>query len=115
MKIEKVFVIGAGLMGSGIAQVCASSGLDVILCDVTIESVERALKNIEWSAGKFVNKEIIEGPLESIMARITPTDNLNEAAEAQICIEAIFEIKKVKKILWYGRFLFGETSKLTDL
>ena len=57
MKIEKVFVIGAGLMGSGIAQVCASSGLDVILCDVAIESVERALKNILFELRmKYVEK-----------------------------------------------------------
>ncbi|MBI4961763.1 MAG: 3-hydroxyacyl-CoA dehydrogenase family protein [Desulfomonile tiedjei] len=91
MVIRKVCVIGAGLMGSGIAQVCASAGLEVILCDVSREAVERALKNIAWSAGKFVEKQKIEGPLDAIMARITPSDDLAMAAQADLCIEAVFE------------------------
>ncbi len=52
MEIKEVFVAGAGLMGSGIALVCAGSGLEVILCDVDSEALERATKNIAWSVGK---------------------------------------------------------------
>ncbi|HMK37322.1 MAG TPA: 3-hydroxyacyl-CoA dehydrogenase family protein [Desulfomonilaceae bacterium] len=97
MEIKCVFVIGAGLMGSGIAQVCAVSGLEVILCDVAPEAAERGIKSIEWSAAKLVEKGKIDGPVESIMARITPTVNPALAAEAQLCIEAVFEDLSLKQ------------------
>ena len=65
MGIKKVFVAGAGLMGSGIAQVCASSGLEVIVCDVASEALEKALKNIAWSVGKFIEKQKVKGHIGS--------------------------------------------------
>jgi 3-hydroxybutyryl-CoA dehydrogenase len=97
MDIKKVFVVGSGLMGSGIAQVCATAGLGVILSDVNREMLERALKNIAWSAGKLVEKQKAEGPLDAIMARITPTDDLALTAEANLCIEAVFEKLALKQ------------------
>ena len=97
MKIKKLFVIGSGLMGSGISQVCASAGLEVALFDSAAGAVERALKNIAWSAGKLVEKQKVTGPLEAIMDRITATDSLDKAAEADLCIEAVFEDLGVKK------------------
>lgn len=97
MNVKKVFVVGAGLMGSGIAQVCASAGLEVILCDVADDALERALKNIAWSAGKLVEKQKVEGPLESIMARITPTSDMNGAAGVDLCVEAVFEKLTLKQ------------------
>ncbi len=56
MGIQKILIVGSGLMGSGIAQVCAQAGLDVLLSDVSHEALEKALKNIEWSVGKLVDK-----------------------------------------------------------
>ena len=56
MGIKTVLVVGSGLMGSGIAQVCAQSGIQVYLNDVSQDALERAKKNIEWSVGKFVEK-----------------------------------------------------------
>jgi 3-hydroxybutyryl-CoA dehydrogenase len=56
MDMEKVFIVGSGLMGSGIAQVCAQSGLEVVLYDIDPEALKKALKSIEWSVGKFVEK-----------------------------------------------------------
>ncbi len=97
MDIKKVFVVGSGLMGSGIAQACATAGLGVILSDVNRETLQRALKNIAWSAGKLVEKQKVEGPLDAIMARITPTDDLALAAEANLCIEAVFENLALKQ------------------
>jgi len=97
MEIKRVFVVGAGLMGSGIAQVCAAAHLEVILCDVAPQAVESALKNIAWSAGKLVEKQNIEGPLEAIMARITPVNDVAGAAEADLCIEAVFEKLELKQ------------------
>ena len=93
---HRVFVVGAGLMGSGIAQVCASAGKEVILCDVSRDALDRALKNIAWSAGKLVEKQKIAGPLEEIMVRISSTGELARAAEADICIEAVFENLELK-------------------
>jgi 3-hydroxybutyryl-CoA dehydrogenase len=97
MSFEIVFIVGAGLMGSGIAQVCASAGLDVILCDVADGALERALKSIAWSAGKLVEKQKVSGPVESIMARITPTDDPAKACQADLCIEAVFEKLTLKQ------------------
>ncbi len=95
--MTKVFVVGAGLMGSGIAQVCASASLEVILCDVNLKVVEKGIKNISWSAGKLVEKQKVKGPVEAIMARITATDNLAAASEADLCIEAVFEKLSLKQ------------------
>jgi 3-hydroxybutyryl-CoA dehydrogenase len=91
MEIKNVFVAGAGLMGSGIAQVCAGAGLNATLCDVDTAALERATKNIAWSAGKFVEKGKLQGPLEAIMGRITTTGDFSLAAGADLCIEAVFE------------------------
>lgn len=106
MNVTKVFVVGAGFMGSGIAQVCASAGLEVILCDVADGALERALKNIAWSAGKLVEKQQVKGPVESIMARITPTHDPAGAGQADLCIEAVFENLALKQEV------FGKLSAL---
>jgi len=97
MDIKRVGVVGAGLMGSGIAQVCAAAGLDVILCDVTAEALDRALNGIAWSAGKLVEKQKVQGPLEAVMAHITATQDLAVTAEADLCIEAVFEKLDLKQ------------------
>jgi 3-hydroxybutyryl-CoA dehydrogenase len=97
MNVKKVFIVGAGFMGSGIAQVCASSGLEVILCDVADEALKRALGNISWSAGKLVEKQKVKGSVESIMARITPTGDVTRASQADLCIEAVFEKLTLKQ------------------
>lgn len=97
MEIRKVFIVGAGLMGSGIAQVCASAGLEVALCDVSSEALDRALGSIAWSAGKLVENQKIEGPLEAIMKRIVPTTDFAPAAGADLCIEAVFEKLDLKQ------------------
>ena len=56
MSIEKVFILGSGLMGGGIGQVCAQSGLSVTLCDASQKALDKAVKNISWSAGKLIEK-----------------------------------------------------------
>ena len=56
MSIKKVFVVGAGLMGSGIAQVCAQSGMDVRVYDISHEAIEKGLKAIAWSVGKLAGE-----------------------------------------------------------
>ena len=56
MEVKKVIVVGSGLMGSGIAQVCAQAGIHVFLNDVSREALDKAIKNIGWSLAKFIEK-----------------------------------------------------------
>ncbi len=67
MEIKKIFVAGAGLMGGGIVQVCAQAGYDVTMRDLTDEIVDKGLKSIKWSVGKFVEKGKVRGSVEEIM------------------------------------------------
>ncbi len=97
MDIKKVFIVGSGLMGSGIAQVCAQSGMEVLLNDVTQEFIDKGLKNIAWSVGKFVEKGKLKEPAETILKRITPCLDFSRAAEADLAMEVVFEKLEVKK------------------
>ncbi len=97
MDIKSVFVAGSGLMGSGIAQVCAQSGLQVLLNDVSQEFIDKGMKNIAWSVGKFVEKGTLKEPKETIMGRVTPCLDFSRAAEADMAIEVVFEKLEVKK------------------
>jgi len=97
MTIKKVFIVGAGLMGSGIAQVCAQSGLDVILNDISKETVEKGLKNIAWSVSKFIEKGKIKEDKDAILNRISTADDFSKAADADLAIEVVFEKIELKK------------------
>ena len=94
----RVAVIGAGLMGSGIAQVAAQAGYDVVLHDTTPESLDRAMKAIAASQFRFVaKKSLTEADAEAARARIVTTTDLNDIAGAQIVVEAVFEQLEVKQ------------------
>ncbi|SHE40328.1 3-hydroxyacyl-CoA dehydrogenase [Desulfacinum infernum DSM 9756] len=97
MEIKRIFVMGAGLMGSGIAQVAAQAGYSVSLCDVSREALERALNNIRWSVGKFAEKGRVTEPVETIVGRIEPTLKVDPAGEADLAVEAVFENLEVKR------------------
>jgi 3-hydroxybutyryl-CoA dehydrogenase len=97
MEIKRIFVMGAGLMGSGIAQVAAQAGYSVSLCDVSREALERALNNIRWSVGKFAEKGRVTEPVETIVGRIEPTLEVDPAGEADLAVEAVFENLEVKR------------------
>jgi 3-hydroxybutyryl-CoA dehydrogenase len=92
-----VLVIGAGFMGSGIAQVCAQTGYRVILMDVNKEALEKAVRGIKWSLEKFFSKGFLKEAPGSCMDRITIVTDLNSAAEADWVIEAAFEDEDLKK------------------
>nr|WSZ98512.1 3-hydroxyacyl-CoA dehydrogenase family protein [Streptomyces sp. NBC_00857] len=88
----KLAVIGAGLMGSGIAQVAAQAGWDVVLRDVTDAALARGTAGIRASYGKFVTKgKLEEADADAALARITMTTDLDAVADADIVVEAIFE------------------------
>jgi len=95
--IKKVFVVGSGLMGSGIAQVCAQSGLDVVLYDIDPEALRKALKSIEWSVAKFVEKGELKEDKTAIMNRIKTVSDFSEAAASELIIEAVFENLDLKR------------------
>lgn len=97
MNIQKIMVLGSGLMGSGIAQVCAQAGIQVILNDVSQEALDRAFKNIAWSVGKFVEKGKLSEEKEKIMSRIVTTTNYEDGADADLAIEVVFENIELKQ------------------
>jgi len=97
MTIKSVLVIGSGLMGSGIAQVCAQSGIRVNLYDASGDALEKAVKNIAWSVGKFVEKGTLKEEKEVILNRITRVSDLNAGADVNLAIEAVFEKKELKQ------------------
>ncbi|WSQ11852.1 3-hydroxyacyl-CoA dehydrogenase family protein [Streptomyces sp. NBC_01231] len=94
---RKLAVIGAGLMGSGIAQVSAQAGWDVVLRDVTDEALKRGTDGIKASYDKFVGKGRLEAhDADAALARITATTDLDAVADADIVVEAVFEKLEVK-------------------
>ena len=100
MDFESVFVAGCGLMGSGIAQVCAQKGLKVFMYDLSNELLENSIKKISWSVGKLIEKNKITATLDEIMGRIKPVVDLKEAADVNLVIEAVFEKIEVKHELF---------------
>ncbi|WP_405723106.1 3-hydroxyacyl-CoA dehydrogenase family protein [Streptomyces sp. NBC_01537] len=95
---KKLAVIGAGLMGSGIAQVSAQAGYDVVLRDVTDEALARGLGGIAASYEKFVAKgRLTAADAEAALARIATTTDLDAVGEADIVVEAVFEKIEVKQ------------------
>jgi 3-hydroxybutyryl-CoA dehydrogenase len=98
MEIKKIGVVGAGVMGSGIAQVCAQAGFEVIMRDLTDELVQKGLKNIE----NFLNEGIKRGKVteeqkQQTLSRIKGTTKLEDLKDVDFVIEAAVEIMDVKK------------------
>ncbi|MCX5909735.1 MAG: 3-hydroxyacyl-CoA dehydrogenase NAD-binding domain-containing protein, partial [Deltaproteobacteria bacterium] len=97
MEIKKIFVVGGGLMGSGIAQVSAQAGYTVIIQDVSEESLKKGLESIRWSVKKFYEKGTIKETPEVVLGRITPTKDRHAGKDADLVIEAVFERMDVKQ------------------
>ena len=96
MNIRKVFVMGSGAMGSGIAQVCAQSGMPVVMCDLAGDVLDRAVETIRWSVSKFVEKGKVSEDIDTIMGRIETSTEVERAADADLVVEAVFEKIEVK-------------------
>ena len=94
----RLAVVGAGLMGSGIAQVAAQAGWQVVLRDLDDTAVRRGVDGIRTSLEKFAAKGVIRpDDVEATLGRITPTTELEAAADADIVVEAVFERLDVKQ------------------
>ena len=101
MEIKQVMVIGAGQMGSGIAQVCAAAGYDVFLHDLKQEFVDRGLAGIEKNAQRLVDKGRLSVEEKiGLLERIKPSADLQNAKEVDVVIEAAVENMEVKKQLF---------------
>lgn len=102
MKIEKIAVIGAGIMGSGVAQVSAAAGYQVIIQDISEAMLQKAKTGIEASLKKLVSKgKLSAEKVDATLANITYTTELvAAAADADLVIEAVFENLKVKQELF---------------
>ncbi len=97
MEIRKVFVMGAGVMGNGIAQVAAQSGYSVTMQDISEEFVKKGMASIDKSLSRVVKKgTITEQDKTTIMSRISTATDLSKAKDADIVIEAIPEDLEIK-------------------
>ena len=97
-KIISIGIIGSGTMGSGIAQLAASRGLDVILIDISDELLQKALSLINKNLNRLLQKETItENELNKILTRIKTSTELVDLINTQIVIEAVSEKLDLKK------------------
>ncbi len=97
-EIKKVGVVGSGTMGSGIAQLIASCGFDVLLADISTEFLERALSRITKNLERELKKgRIKEEDVELIVSRIKTSTDLGPMNEVDFVIEAVSEDIKIKK------------------
>jgi len=99
MEIKKVCVLGAGIMGAGIAQTAAVAGFNVSIRDMEDHFVENGMASIKSNLDRAVSKGNLEkDEVDKIMGRIKGTIDLQEAArEADMVIEAIIEVMEIKK------------------
>jgi 3-hydroxybutyryl-CoA dehydrogenase len=104
---KKIGVLGAGTMGSGISQVFAQNGYEVIMVDLADEFLKRGMANIQKSLEKFVEKgKISELDKEETLKRIKPTTKIEEVGDCDLVVEAIIENKEEKKKT------FGQIDKI---
>ena len=98
---KTIAIIGAGQMGSGIAQTIAQHGMQVLLADVSLEVAEAAVGKIDKGLGKLVGRGKIEiADAEATMGRITPVGDYARMDEAEMIIEAATEKEEIKKAIF---------------
>ena len=103
MSVERVGIVGGGLMGSGIAEVSARGGMDVIVHEINAEVAEHALGRIQKSLGRAVERgKLDEAAREDILGRINMTTGLEEMVDRQLVVEAVTENENLKKEI-FGR------------
>jgi len=101
MAIEKVGVVGCGLMGAGIAQISAQSGFATVVREVGVEPLEKGLKGIDRNLARLVEKGIItEVSKDAIRARLKGTTSTQELRDCDVVIEAIIEKLPAKRELF---------------
>jgi len=108
-SFSRIGIVGAGLMGSGIAQVAAQAGYQVVLRDTSTDALENALAAITKSQARFVTKNIISSDdADAARSRISTTTELADFAGSQLVVEAVYERLDVK------RQVFAELGGIVD-
>ena len=122
MTVETVGIIGSGLMGTGIAQVCATSGLKVIVRDIDDGALERGVEQISAGLARLVSREkLTEAAKTAALAAISTTTDLGKLAAADFIIEAATEnlglkqkiLKEVEAIAAPGCIVATNTSSVS--
>ncbi|MGQ9475009.1 MAG: 3-hydroxyacyl-CoA dehydrogenase [Actinomycetota bacterium] len=107
MEIRRVFVLGAGFMGNGIAQVAAFSGYRVTMCDVSDERLEAGVRAIRSSLGKLLSKgKMTEEQRDATLANLALTIQIRDAAGSDLVVEAVPEDPELK------RSVFAELDRI---
>lgn len=108
-RFARVGIVGSGIMGTGIAEVCARSGVDVLLHDIDPDRASGAIDRIAASLSKAVNRAKLDADAaEAALGRLTPTSTLEDLADRQLVIEAIVEDEAAKLAV------FAELDRLLD-
>jgi len=99
MEIKKICVLGAGLMGNGIAQVCAQAGYQVAIRDIEQRFIDGGMNTIRKNLARDVEKaKRTQADMDAILGRIKPTLDLKAAAaDADLIVEVVIEVMDVKK------------------
>lgn len=101
MEINKIMVIGAGQMGAGIAEVCATAGYEVLLCDTSEQSLQAGIARITKNLEKNVSKERITiEEKDAILARFSLETTMERAKEIDLAIEAATENMAIKQLIF---------------
>ncbi len=97
MRIRKVGVLGCGLMGSGIAQVCAQSGYDTIVREINQDLLQKGLDGIRKFASKMAERGQLKVSVEDVLKNLKGTTSLEDMADRDLIIEAVPEMLELKK------------------
>src|SRR5262245_24419402 len=97
MQIRKVGVLGCGLMGSGIAQVCATAGFDTLVREVNEDLLKKGLDGIRKFASRMAEKGQMKVSTDEVMKNLHGTTLLEDMADRDIIIEAVPEILDLKR------------------
>ena len=101
MEISKVGVLGCGIMGHGITQICAQNGWEVVVREVDQDRLDKGIAKIEKQLAKAVDKGKVEqGDADAARGRITPTLDYADLADSDLVIEAITEDLEMKLEMW---------------
>ncbi len=98
--VDRIGVVGAGTMGSGIAQIAATNGYEVVMRDIETEFVENGFETIEGSLDRFDDKDALEESPGDILERIEGTTELADLADCDAVVEAALEDMDVKTDLF---------------
>jgi 3-hydroxybutyryl-CoA dehydrogenase len=117
MEIQRIGIVGGGLMGSGIAEICARAGLDVVVCEVSEGAVEAAQRRIEKSLARALRaKKIEEAERDEALSRIELVADYEALADRQLVVEAVVEDSAVKEEVFrtVGRIVKDPTAILAS-